>query len=198
MRLRWEQGQPIESLPSTTSWRGWGWFLLFPLARRARRRRLEPFTRRQPLISLRDDILRDAFAVAHHVAVPIAQQSPTGGGKIGRAPDVMAAVGVLSAVELDDQARTAAGEVRDIRPDGVLPREARAQPSEDAPEQALGIGRIATKMPREFDPVQALVHALSLNASARRMKKDHPLPPPRRRGGGAGCAEPAAEPPTSS
>ena len=70
----------------------------------------------------------------------------------------MAAFGVLSAVELDDQARTAAGEVRDIRPDGVLPREARAQPSEDAPEQALGICRIATKMPSEFDPVQALVH----------------------------------------
>ena len=70
----------------------------------------------------------------------------------------MAAVGVLSAVELDDQARTAAGEVRHLRPDGVLPREARAQPSEDAPQQSLGIGRIATKMPSEFDPVQALVH----------------------------------------
>ena len=89
-----------------------------------------------------DDILY-ALGIGENVVVPEANDPPSPPLEPRRPAPVVVAVGMLSAIRLDDQAVLEAGEIDDEGSEGMLTAELVAlepPPAQSAPQPTLGLG----------------------------------------------------------
>jgi len=95
-----------------------------------------------PFQLLQDDLLY-APGIGENVVVPEANDPPPPPLKPRRPAPVVVAVGMLSAIRLDDQAVLEAGKIDDEGPEGMLTAELVAlepPPAQSAPQATLGVG----------------------------------------------------------
>ena len=142
-------------LPSSKGWRGRGW----PLSP-SRRLSLSPRPRgdetnllawRNPCGDGGGDRFHHAVESVADVGIPEADDTPAVGFKGSRAPFIGRAFGMVGPIDLDDQPRPAAGEVRDVRPEPQLSGEARANATQRTPERFLGGSRVVAQRTREME-----------------------------------------------
>ena len=94
-----------------------------------------------PFQLLQDDLLY-APGIGENVIVPEANDPPSPPLEPRRPAPVVVAVGMLSAIRLDDQAVHEAGEIDDEAPEGMLTAELEAlkpPPAQSAPQATLGV-----------------------------------------------------------
>ena len=98
------------------------------------------------------DFLADDFqyavGVAEHIVVPETDDAEAVGFDQSGAFDVVEVVGMLAAIEFDDEAQAATGEVGDIRADGILENEFRILDltvADALPQAFFRFGAVAAK-----------------------------------------------------
>jgi hypothetical protein len=93
--------------------------------------------------------LNDILNMSAHVAVPEAQHTKAGGPQeIVTAFVVRQLLGMLAAIQFDDDSAVERNEVADVEPDLVLATElesAHLASSQAAPEKAFGVGEVSSE-----------------------------------------------------
>ena len=91
--------------------------------------------------------VNNRFGILAHFAVPEPDHLPTFGLQEVGTSNILRTIRMLRAVDFHYQPCLATGEVRNIRTDRELPGEFRPIATEQAPDQAFGIGRAGAERP---------------------------------------------------
>ena len=122
--------------------------------------------------------LKYSFRVIIQLIVPDAQDCPTLLPEIRIAPLISFRLGMLTAIQLDDQLRLSAGKISKVGTDRKLAREFRPKAGEESPEFAFMLRRMVAQTAGALCLVERNAAALGVRTSCDRRFAHPPLTPP--------------------
>jgi len=137
----------------------------------------------QPLLNSSQDHLADRVRVSQYIWVPEPQDLEALASQPFRSPLVVVALGMLAAIDLDNEACVEANEIRDIWAEWILPPEVRpGEPmaAKPVPKRPLCFRHHPSKLPGEVVGFRAYGHAATtyqtpLSRSAPRCARERGL-----------------------